>query len=94
MIVSSSVRGELDLLCLQLGHWTFILGSTEQADICILTHCRDEDGEKTVSIKQQHHQSRKHILTNISFHLLLLSSLVDGDKQQVELILLTGRVHH
>lgn len=33
-------RSNWDLLCLELGHWTFILGSTEQADVCILTHCR------------------------------------------------------
>lgn len=27
-----------DLLSLQLGHWTFVLGSAEQTNVCVLTH--------------------------------------------------------
>lgn len=28
-----------DSLCLQLGHWAFILGGAEQADVGVLAHC-------------------------------------------------------
>lgn len=33
------MQGQRHLLCLQLSHGTFILGSAEQADVCVLTHC-------------------------------------------------------
>lgn len=34
-----------DLLSLQLGHWTFVLGGAEQTNVRVLTHWKQTDSQ-------------------------------------------------
>lgn len=34
-----------DLLSLQLGHWTFVLGGAEQTNVRVLTHWKQKDNQ-------------------------------------------------
>lgn len=53
-----------DLLSLQLGHWTFVLGSAEETNVCVLTHWKQKESQKlkqevlSVSLFTITHQSR------------------------------------
>lgn len=64
-----------DLLSLQLGHWTFVLGSAEQTNVCILTHWNQKDRVRSLNRKFSVFSSSRGGKTNIEVLTTAFTSL-------------------
>lgn len=51
---SKNLGKKTDLLGLQLGHWTLVLGSAEQTNVCVLTHWNQKHSLRTSNKKILH----------------------------------------